>query len=113
MTAFAFHRIYFGGHHDSAFKMELFETLFTDFSNKSMSIRKTLNISTFSGSIWSPTCCGAHKLIERIWSPFAQFIPALYRGLKRINVCSESIIAAARFSETQSRKGLFPSTGSA
>jgi hypothetical protein len=54
MTAFVFHKICFGGYHDSAFKIELFETLFAGFSNKSMSIRKTLNMPAFSGSIWSP-----------------------------------------------------------
>jgi hypothetical protein len=56
-----------------------------------------LNMSIFARSSWSPTCRRAHKLIKRIWSPFTQSIPAFYRSLKIINVCSESITIAARF----------------
>jgi hypothetical protein len=66
MTVFVFYKIYFGGYHDNAFKIELFEAPFTCFSNKSMSTRKILNIFAFSGSVWPPTSGGAHKLVERI-----------------------------------------------
>jgi hypothetical protein len=64
MTAFVFHKIYFGGYQDSAFKIELFETLFTYFSNRSMSIRKILNKTYFFRINSPPHSGGAHKLIE-------------------------------------------------
>jgi hypothetical protein len=76
-------------YHDRDFKIELFETPFTGFSNKSMNIRKILNIPAFSGYIWYPHLSRCSRIDWANLIAVHSIHLSLYRGLKRIDVSSE------------------------